>query len=87
MSPWVDLDRASEVMAKDYVFSWKPLPEIFVGGSWDPEAVRANLSESLMKIKNNVVEIIMKDISSVEYKPQHLWEWSQIAMEEAERVA
>ena len=87
MSPWVDLDRASERMAKDYVISWKPNPEIFVGGSWDPEAVRTDLSNSLKKIRNNVVEIIMKDISSVEYKPQHLWEWSRIAVEEAERSA
>ena len=31
------------------------------------------------------VEIIMKDISTVRYKPKRLWEWAAIAMEEAER--
>ncbi|KKK91815.1 hypothetical protein LCGC14_2709140, partial [marine sediment metagenome] len=51
-----------------------------------PEAVRTDLSQSLKKLRNNVVEIIMKDVSSVEYKPQHLWEWSQIAVEEAEKA-
>jgi hypothetical protein len=87
MSPWVDLDRASEKMAKDYVISWKPKPDIFVGGTWDSDTVRADLSKSLKRLRNNVVEIIMKDVSSVEYKPQHLWEWSQIAVEEAEKSA
>ena len=29
----------------------------------------------------------MKDISTVDYKPRHLWKWADIAMEEAERAA
>jgi hypothetical protein len=85
MSPWVDLDGASEKMARDYVISWKPKPDIFVGGSWDPEAVRTDISKSLKKLRSNIVEIIMKDVSSLEYKPHHLWEWAQIAIEEAEK--
>jgi len=24
--------------------------------------------------------VIMKDISTVRYQPQHLWEWAEIAM-------
>ena len=28
-----------------------------------------------------VVEVIMKDISTVRYEPQRLWEWSQMATE------
>ncbi len=30
------------------------------------------------------IELIMKDISTVRYEPQRLWEWSRIAMELAE---
>jgi len=33
------------------------------------------------------VELIMKDISTVRYHPQRLWEWSRIAMEVAEQYA
>ena len=29
----------------------------------------------------------MKDISTVRYEPQRLWEWSRIALEEAAAVA
>ena len=31
------------------------------------------------------VEMIMKDISTVKYEPQRLWEWETICMEEVER--
>ena len=27
------------------------------------------------------VEVIMKDISTLRYKPQRLWDWARIAME------
>ena len=83
MSPWADLDRAADRVGRDLVISWKPSPSIFVGGSWHPEAARAALREGLAKLKHSVVEVIMKDVSSVEYQPQRLWEWSRIAVEEA----
>ena len=33
------------------------------------------------------IEFIMKDISTVRYEPQRLWEWARIAMEVAEEFA
>ena len=33
------------------------------------------------------VELIMKDISTVRYQPQRLWEWAAIAMEVAQDYA
>jgi hypothetical protein len=87
MSPWVDLERASSTMGRDYVISWKPNPDIFVGGKWDADWVRGDLAENLSILKGNVVEIIMKDVSSLEYAPQRLWEWARIAVEESEKLA
>jgi hypothetical protein len=86
MSPWVDLERAAQNMGRAYVVSWKPSPDIFVRGAWDPDAVRGALARDLKKLKGCVVEIIMKDVSSVEYQPQKLWEWARIAVEEAEKA-
>jgi hypothetical protein len=87
MSPWVDLERASSRMGRDYVISWKPNPDIFVGGKWDADRLRKDLADNLKVLKGNVVEIIMKDISSLEYEPQRLWEWARIAVEESEKIA
>jgi len=87
MSPWIDIDRAAEEVGDNYVFSLKPNPEVLGRDVWHPEIARKNLREALEKTKGCVVEIIMKDISTVRYEPQRLWEWADIAMEEAERVA
>ena len=66
-----------------FVFSHKPNPAILAAESWDPEAARQDLTETLTKTQARgcVVEIMMKDISTVRYQPQRLWEWARIATE------
>ncbi len=86
MSPWVDIDLAAENVGTDYVFSWKPNPAVF-DGRWDPEAVRKDMRATLERLRGLHVEIIMKDISTVQYHPEHLWEWARIASETAEEFA
>jgi len=71
-------------VGKDYVFSFKPNPSIFLNDYWNPEDIKKKLTGDLEKIKNCNVEIIMKDISTVKYKPQRLWEWAKIAAEVVE---
>lgn len=87
MSHWVDLDKAPEVVGRDYVFSFKPTPEVFGRTEWHPDVARKYLRNALEKTQNCAVEVIMKDISTVRYQPQRLWEWASIAAEEAERFA
>jgi len=81
MSPWVDLEAGAKNIGRDYVFSYKPSPAIFVDPNWDIESIKKKLREDLKNIKGCNVEVLMKDISTVRYKPQRLWEWSNIAME------
>lgn len=85
MSPWIDFDRAVKEVGDNYVFSRKPNPAIFTDDGWSPELARKILRETLEKTRGCVVELIMKDISTVCYKPQRLWEWTKIAMEETKR--
>jgi hypothetical protein len=87
MSPWANLDIAAEKIGGDYVISYKPNPAIFVEDSWEPEEIKKDLTNNLNKIKKCKVEILMKDISTVKYKPQRLWEWAKIAMEVSEKFA
>jgi hypothetical protein len=41
----------------------------------------------LEKARGCRIEIIMKDVSTVRYEPQRLWEWEAIATELAEEFA
>jgi hypothetical protein len=81
MSPWVDLREGSEQIGRDYVFSYKPSPSIFVHNTWEPKQIADELFAEINTIKNCNVEILMKDISTVQYKPEKLWKWAELSME------
>ena len=79
MSAWVNFDRAVEKVGDEIVFAWKPSPAVLAAPIWDPEGIQMDLEEKMEKARNCVVEIHMKDISTVRYQPQRLWDWSRIA--------
>ncbi len=82
VSPWNDFAKVVGELRGDYVFSFKPSPAIFVEETWDPDKARAYL-QKVLDLARGVchVEVIMKDISTLRYKPERLWDWARIAME------
>ena len=82
MSPWVDVDKGAERIGRDFVFSRKPSPAFLARDPWDAGAVREDLSDTLTRCSRHgcPVELILKDISTVCYQPQRLWEWVDVAM-------
>ena len=82
MSPWVDVDRGAEQIGRDLVFSRKPSPAFLAPDTWSAEAVERDLRDTLDRCAPHgcPVEFILKDISTVRYEPQRLWEWADIAM-------
>jgi hypothetical protein len=83
----IKLNRAVQNVADKYVFSYKPNPAVFAGDNWHPEEARRELTTVLERARGCHVEIIMKDISTVRYQPQRLWEWAAIAIDVAQRYA
>jgi hypothetical protein len=81
MSPWVDVERGAERIGRDLVFSRKPSPALVAGDSLNPEAVRQDLERTVQACRRHgtPVELVLKDISTVRYQPQRLWEWTEIA--------
>ena len=86
ITPWCDSRRAVEGVGTDYVISRKPNPAVLAGDNWNPDRARRDIREFLDAAGGCHVELIMKDISTVRYEPRRLWEWAEIAMEEAERA-
>jgi hypothetical protein len=89
MSPWADLEKAAEQVHGDYVLSIKPSPAILARDVWHPDLAREELEAKLKiaKAHHCQAELIMKDISTVRYEPQRLWEWAKIASEVAQKYA
>jgi hypothetical protein len=89
MSPWVDQEEAAEQIGAAFVFSRKPSPAFLAVDHWSPEAVEQDLRATIETCRRYgcPLELILKDISTVRYQPQRLWEWARIAAEAVQRYA
>ena len=69
----------------DYVISRKPNPAYLAAASFEPELVRRDLQETCRAAKENgcTCELILKDVSTVQYHPERLAQWHKIAVEVA----
>ena len=83
ISPKADVKTAAEKIKDRYVISYKPNPAVLACENWDRKIVKDELKKVLEIFKENgcIVEIIMKDISTIRYQPERLREWYRIAME------
>ena len=83
MSPWVDEDLGASEIGTDYVYSRKPSPAFLAEDRFDPERVRQDLvaTREVCERHGCPLELILKDVSTVRYEPQRLFEWARVAME------
>ena len=87
VSPWNDYGAIFSGIGTRYVASVKPNPAIFLDAEWSEDAARAAIANALdLAAERDVaVELIMKDISTVQRRPQRLWAWARIAAEEVRK--
>ena len=88
VSPWCKTERVVEQIGARLRHEPQAEPGDLGRRRWHPERARQDLGDFLEKARGRChVELIMKDISTVRYQPQRLWEWAAIAMEIAEKYA
>jgi hypothetical protein len=82
MSPWANQKRGAAELRGEFVFSRKPSPAMLAFDNFDPEAVRQDLAATRDLCLQHAcpLELILKDISTVRYQPERLFEWAKIAM-------
>jgi len=83
MSPWVNRERGAEGIGKDFVYSYKPNPAHLAFEKFDEDLIKKELTEVINICRKNgcPLEIILKDLSTVNHEPQRLWKWADIAMD------
>ena len=83
MSPWVNEERGAAEIGKDYAYSRKPNPAFLATDRFNPDQVRADLTKTrnICEEYGCSTEFILKDISTLRYEPNRLFEWGRIAME------
>jgi hypothetical protein len=87
MSPWVDIARASEAVGTDYVYTHKPNPSIVSTPGWDLDLARDQLRDAFEKTRENIMEVNLQDLHTVQNEPHRLTEWAEMAMQLAEEYA
>jgi hypothetical protein len=82
MSPWADAERGAAEIGGEFVYSCKPNPALLAMDRFHPDQVRAELTKTREACEKHgcPLEYILKDISTVGYEPERLFEWARIAM-------
>ncbi len=86
-SPWSHKEHFAECLPDYCVMSAKPSPALLAGAAFDEDLIRKDLRETIEAAKryNRPLELLLKDISTLNNEPQRLWRWAEIAMEEVQR--
>ena len=81
-SAGADFASAAEQIGPDFVFSAKPNPA-HVADAFSKDTIKQEIGH-IIKVCRQAgcsFEIVLKDISSVAYQPDHLKAWADIAMD------
>jgi len=81
VSPWANVRKMAENLGRDYIFSRKPNPAYVSTGKWDEDFIRADLRETIQATKGANVELILKDVHTVNHQRWRLGRWVEIARE------
>ena len=82
VSPWADQEFLAEAFGREYVFSRKPNPTLISTQVFDESLIRADIRRTLDIAGGTRLEIIMKDVHTLNNEPERLARWVQIAREE-----
>jgi len=75
-------ESCAEQIGSDYVYSHKPNPA-HVSGNFDADTVRSEIRRVMTACQKNgcAYEFVLKDVSTVGYKPGNLIDWVKTVME------
>lgn len=87
VSPWCDEAFMARELAGKYVYCRKPNPAMISTPHFDEAAIRADLRKTIDLTRKHGcnLEIVMKDVHTVQNQPERFARWVQIAKEEIRR--
>ncbi len=83
ITPWADVDHAAEIMGNRYVMAIKPNPAAVAVSKLNVEELRKEISRILSAVERHgcSCDIVLKDISTCNNRPENLFAWEQTVME------
>lgn len=85
MGPLANLKKGCEQIGSDYVVSWRPSPAM-VSSGFDEQHVRKTIRQGLEDSRSCHIEIMLKEMMTVQGDLSRLFKWTEIARQEADAV-
>ncbi len=83
LGPRVDLAKGCKRIGRDYVVSWRPNPAM-VSAGFDAAAIRKTLRQGFADAGDCNIEIMLKEMMTIENDLSRLVKWTEIAKQESE---
>lgn len=78
VSGWADFQKIGEMLGKRYVYSRKPSPNFLSGANPDWQAAEADMRKTLAATKNCNVELLLRDLYTVNGDRARLKQWVEM---------
>ncbi len=79
ISPWTDQELMASNIGRDYVYCRKPNPAHVSTPVWDEDYIRRDIEHTVSVTKGMNVEIVLKDVHTLNHEPWRLGRWVTIA--------
>jgi hypothetical protein len=83
-SPMADLSQCAENIGRDYVLSYRPSPADMLAYDFDPARCKKILRNDFAILKNNIFDITMKDVQTVDGGVETIRQWVKMVRETLE---
>lgn len=80
-----DVRECAEQIQQDYVLSWRPHPSEMICCGFDPDHIRKVVKNAMDASKGCHVDITLKDVQTVQHRPDNLRKWVELVREIADR--
>ena len=85
--PWEDEEYMAKELGTDYVYARKPSPSLISAGAFDEGLIRSDIQRTMNIAKGLNIELIMKDVHTLNNEPSRMARWVEIAREESENFS
>ena len=83
IGPNAEVKRSAEAIGGDYVLSWRPSPTM-VGPGYSLEQCRDVVRQGFANSRGCHIELMLKEMMTIENDPQRLIDFADMAVAEAE---
>jgi len=85
IGPTANVALSADQIGRDYILSWRPNPSM-VGPGYDLEKCREIVRKGFQVSKACNIELMLKEMMTIENDPQRLIDFAQMAMQESENA-